>query len=62
MLQVSDDENPKLLSKIITTLPLNKDLCGSSYAKKFGKMFMFCFWEHLGKYISKIIISCAVLY
>jgi len=43
VLQVSDSEDPKLLSKIITTLPLNKDLCGSSHAKKFGKMFVFCF-------------------
>jgi len=62
MLHMSDNEDPKLLSKIITTLPLNKDLCGSSHAKKFGKMFMFHFWECLGKYISKIIISCIVLY
>ena len=58
---MSDDEDLKFLSKI-TTFPLNKDLCGFSHAKKFGKMFMFCFWECLGKYISKIIISCIVLY
>jgi len=62
VLQVSDGEDPKLLSKIITTLPRNKDLCGSSHAKKFGKMFVFCFWECLGKDISKIVFSCAVLY
>ena len=62
MLQVSDNKDPKLLFKIITTFPLNEDLCGSSHAKKSGKMFMFCFWECLGKYISKIIISCVVLY
>jgi len=62
MLQMSDDEDLKFLSKIITTFPLNKDLCSFSHAKKFGKMFMFCFWKCLGKYISKIIISCTVLY
>jgi len=62
MLQMSDNEDLKLLSKIITTLSLNEDLCSSSHTKKFGKIFMFCFWECLGKYISKIIISCTVLY
>jgi len=62
MLQVSDNEDPKLLFKIITIFPLNKDLYSSSHAKKSGKMLIFCFWEYLGKYISKIIISYAVLY
>jgi len=62
MLQMSNNKDLKLLSKIITILPLNKHLCGSSHAKKFSKIFMFHFWECLGKYISKIIISCAVLY
>jgi len=62
MLQMSDNKNLKLLSKIITTLLLNEDLCSSSHTKKFSKMFMFRFWECLGKYISKIIISYTVLY
>jgi len=62
MLQMSNNKDLKLLSKIITILPLNEDLCGSSHVKKFSKIFMFHFWECLGKYISKIIISCAVLY
>ena len=59
---MSDDEDLKFLSKIITTFPLNKDLCSFSHAKKFGKMFVFCFWKCLGKDISKIVFSCIVLY
>jgi len=43
MLQVFDDEDLKLLSKIITILFLNKDLCNSSHIKKFGKMLCFSF-------------------
>jgi len=53
MLQMSDNEDPKLLSKIIITLSLNKDLCSFSHAKKFGKMFMFCFWKCLCKEITQ---------
>jgi len=43
MFQMSDNEDLKLLSKIITTHSLNENLCSSSHTKKFGKMFMFCF-------------------
>ena len=50
---MSDNEDPKLLSKIIITLSLNKDLCSFSHAKKFGKMFMFCFWKCLCKEITQ---------
>jgi len=43
MFQMSDNEDLKLLSKIITIHSLNENLCSSSHTKKFGKMFMFCF-------------------